>query len=1011
MEQVRAGASIDEEGNAINQVEKVLLANGIKLREDNNTFRDMSDVLQDVAVRYKELAASGNTVAQQQVIGAIAGVRQANMVAALMENWEQVTKAQEIATGSAGLASERYKVYMDSIEAAMNEFKASWQEMWTKTIMSGDLKGIVNFGTVVLDLINKMGGLVPILEVIVGLLITFKAEMISTSIIAGITKMITGFKSLGAAIKAAFTLTGLTSWVGILVTLAGVIYSVISLIPTLTERIEKSVEKINSLSEELKGLRDSKDSFESLWREMDTLNKKTALTTEEQKRLRDIQNEIKGIIPEIIGSYDAEGNFIIANNASRLIYVRLLQDEIEAKQELIRLESEATVTSAIKQYQKEAQELNNLIDSQKRFADLQSSYEKNPTEGGPLLSNISDKDIAEQKVAMEESAKSLMELYSKVGDESKAVIEAALKSAGLWNEELSTLPGNIDATGNAAATAAQSIDELTKASDDAQASVISLADEVVGLMVAYEKSGEVSMQQVEQLKAMFPDKYTEALSIENGQIKLNTDVLKQLTIARMEEAIAKAQQVSTTLNATIQEAQANISSANTVISTTNAKIQALGFLEGAYGRAAIAAINSANNQVAASKAILTNTQAQLKSNDAGIKVMQTYLGQMKDGTYWTNAMASATSGAAGATNKLSDAQQAYNDLLDITIKMIRQQKEDEKDALKDQLDGYKKIIDARKKALQLAHDEADYQDELASKNKTLGDIENELLQLQFDNSEEGKRRRLELEADRAKAVEDIDKTQADHSLETQTNALDEEYNQYKEMIDAKTKAIDEYLAHAGQVTQDAMALLSAGSEGFYQSLLNWNRQYGDGIDSTIAKLWEMMAAQNAVASSYGGGGYVPQPIQQPLPSNYGGVDAPASKYDKMDALSSGISSTTATTSKVDRYDLMNAVPIHHSGGVVGGLPKIKESEQYAKLLKGEVVASDDQMKTFINTTLPNLVANFAGSGGIPNVEMNFNVEGNLDKTVLPELKEVILTTVYKAMKLRGNQKNANSYSL
>ena len=73
MEQVKAGSDIDAEGESLNNVEKVLLSNGIKLREDNDTFRDMSAVLQDVAVKYKELGATGNTVAQQQIVGAIAG--------------------------------------------------------------------------------------------------------------------------------------------------------------------------------------------------------------------------------------------------------------------------------------------------------------------------------------------------------------------------------------------------------------------------------------------------------------------------------------------------------------------------------------------------------------------------------------------------------------------------------------------------------------------------------------------------------------------------------------------------------------------------------------------------------------------------------------------------------------------------------------------------------------------------------------------------------------------------
>lgn len=946
-------------------------------------------------------------------------VRQANMVAALLENWEQVTKAQDIATNSAGLASDRYQIYMDSIEAAVNEFKTSWQEMWTKTIMSGDLKTIVNFGTSVLDLINKMGGLVPVLEVIIGLLITINAQSLAITIqntinaipilIANIgawASSLTGLSaSLGLVAAAETTAgaaaTGMSLAMGVATAGISIIIGVIIAGMIHIKKFEKSMTDLyDSFKKNQESTIANQSELKSLADEYETLASKQEKSAEDTLRLLDIQS----ILVTKYGASEAGINLYtdaISNNS----------DAIATNVEWIKRQAEAQANVFIEQNKVRYNQAVGYLSQKTGYATMSPTggyigkEDLTPQERmADLAKKISDYQ-SETGAGAKQMVETLTEEYNKMADQVAAAQNLKIEYEGQQHilQAIADIPapkiGDTPTIGN--------LEELSAAANDAKADISSLTDEVVGLLSAYEKSQEVSVQQVEQLKAMFPDKYTEALSIENGQIKLNTDVLKQLTIARMEESIAKVQQVSITLSATIQETQASISSAEAIIRDTNAKIQALGFLEGAYGQAAIAAINSANNQITASKAILTNSQAQLKSNDAGIKVMQTYLGQMKDGTYWTNAMASASSSAAGSTNKLSDAQQAYNDLLALTIKMIRQQKEDEKDALKDQLDGYKKIIDARKKALQLAHDEADYQDELAGKNKTLSDVENELLQLQFDNSEEGKRRRLELEAERAKAVEDIDKTQSDHSLETQTDALDEEYNRYKEMIDAKTKAIDEYLAHTGQVTQDAMALLSAGSDSFYQALLDWNRQYGDGVDATIAKLWKMRDAQNAVASSFGGGGYAPQAVKQPLPSNYGGVDAPESKYDRMDALSSGVSST----SKIDRYDLMNAVSTHHSGGIVGGLPKIKESEQYAKLLKGEVVANDDQMKTFINTTLPNLVANFAGNSGIPNVEMNFNVEGNLDKTVLPELKEVILTTVYKAMRSRGNQKNANSYSL
>ncbi len=73
MMSVKAGMDVDAEGEKINNVETVLNKYGVMLRDSNQTFRSMSDVLADAAKKYKELGKAGNTVAQSQITTAIAG--------------------------------------------------------------------------------------------------------------------------------------------------------------------------------------------------------------------------------------------------------------------------------------------------------------------------------------------------------------------------------------------------------------------------------------------------------------------------------------------------------------------------------------------------------------------------------------------------------------------------------------------------------------------------------------------------------------------------------------------------------------------------------------------------------------------------------------------------------------------------------------------------------------------------------------------------------------------------
>jgi len=189
MMSVKAGVDFDDQGESINNVEKVLKNFDIQLRDSALSFRDLDDVLADAAKKYNELGEAGDTVAQGQITTALAGLRQANYLAALFQNWDQVTKAQNIAADSAGATAERYNIYLESIEASSNKFKTTWQEMWSKSISGDTVKGFIDFGTTILELINNLGGLPPVLNTILGLLIAINATNIVDNIQIAISKL------------------------------------------------------------------------------------------------------------------------------------------------------------------------------------------------------------------------------------------------------------------------------------------------------------------------------------------------------------------------------------------------------------------------------------------------------------------------------------------------------------------------------------------------------------------------------------------------------------------------------------------------------------------------------------------------------------------------------------------------------------------------------------------------------------------------------------------------------
>jgi hypothetical protein len=374
-----------------------------------------------------------------------------------------------------------------------------------------------------------------------------------------------------------------------------------------------------------------------------------------------------------------------------------------------------------------------------------------------------------------------------------------------------------------------------------------------------------------------------------------------------------------------------------------------------------------------------------------------------------NAVFSATS-ATDAATVLKDSQSAYNDLLKDTISMLKQEKNDQKSALQDQLDGYKKIIDAQKTILDQKQKEADFQDALAGKNKELSDIDNQLLALQFDNSEAAKAKRLILEDDKAKKLKDINKLQSDNTVQTEKNALDKDYDNFKEKIDSKIKVIDDYLKHEGNIAAQAIALLSSKSDAFYQRLIEWNRKFGSGVDSDITNAWNKAAlamqnyanvAQDSLAKTAA--------AAQNLSIVLSGIGR-FSVGDMGDFFNLG-GMAGNVFGLGDKQGSKFTFGTYHDGGTVGNIPKLKEGEEFAKLMNGEHVSTGPQMVNFMNNVLPAMVTAAVAGGGDTNISVTIPVNGNLDRSVVPLIESSVLNAVNKAMTTMGYKRSVKAFSI
>lgn len=128
----------------------------------------------------------------------------------------------------------------------------------------------------------------------------------------------------------------------------------------------------------------------------------------------------------------------------------------------------------------------------------------------------------------------------------------------------------------------------------------------------------------------------------------------------------------------------------------------------------------------------------------------------------------------------------YDDLID----KIKDSSDAQKQALKDELDAYKKIINAQKEKLQNMRDEENYNSNVAEKNKNIASLQSQIDALALDDSRSAQAKRLKLEEELAKAKKDLADYQADYSLDKQLDALDKEYDAFEENINNQIDAIE-----------------------------------------------------------------------------------------------------------------------------------------------------------------------------------------------------------------------------
>lgn len=135
---------------------------GFDIMKDEDTFKDIYDIIIGIGHEWKNLT----DINQSSLLEKLAGKRQGNALSAALNNISMIEDAYNTATNAAGSAMKEQEKYEQSIQFSLDRLSASFQELSNTVFDSGFLKGIIDSGDTivnVLDTVIDKIGVIPTL--------------------------------------------------------------------------------------------------------------------------------------------------------------------------------------------------------------------------------------------------------------------------------------------------------------------------------------------------------------------------------------------------------------------------------------------------------------------------------------------------------------------------------------------------------------------------------------------------------------------------------------------------------------------------------------------------------------------------------------------------------------------------------------------------------------------------------------------------------------------------------
>ena len=145
----------------------------VALTDVSGQYRSTYDILQDISKIWDQL----NSMEQAALAQQLAGTRQQAVFYSIIEQFKDAEAAVTAMEDAGGTLKESYDFYLDSMSAHVNTFKNAWIDLSSTIANKGTITSIVDTGTAIVNVANKLAKVHMLLPAISASIIAIRATL------------------------------------------------------------------------------------------------------------------------------------------------------------------------------------------------------------------------------------------------------------------------------------------------------------------------------------------------------------------------------------------------------------------------------------------------------------------------------------------------------------------------------------------------------------------------------------------------------------------------------------------------------------------------------------------------------------------------------------------------------------------------------------------------------------------------------------------------------------------